>query len=91
MDEIRPDTSEFWVGLVCGFLLHFCSLLFLLFGKFALAMLLGIGVTQLIYVGPLMIYFYRQGSMNAFKGMLLAAGITFLLNATCWGLVSSMR
>lgn len=87
MDEIQPDVSKFWPGVLLGFLLHLCSPLFLWLGNVGLAMLAGIGVTQLIYVVPLMIYFYRSGRKNAFKGMLLAAGITFLLNATCWGLI----
>jgi hypothetical protein len=51
-----------------------------------LAAYLMIGVTQLVYVLPLAVY---SGFKNKqlLQGILLAALVTFLLNAACFGLV----
>lgn len=45
----------------------------------------GIGVTQLIYVIPGIIYFRRNGKPLIAKGIIIGASITFLLNAACFG------
>jgi hypothetical protein len=45
-----------------------------------------IGISQLVYVLPLAIYFgFKNKQM--LQGVLLAALVTFLLNAACFGLV----
>lgn len=49
--------------------------------------LLFIGVSQLIYVVPLALYFRGRRRPRAAKGVWIAAAITFLLNAACYGLV----
>lgn len=45
----------------------------------------GIGIVQLLYVIPAAIYFRKQ--TGVMQGILIGAGITFLLNAACFGLV----
>jgi hypothetical protein len=47
--------------------------------------LLGIGLVQLAWILPLFFSYRRKGETETAYGVLLAAGITFLLNASCWG------
>jgi hypothetical protein len=51
--------------------------------------LLAFGLTQLLWLVPLYAYYKREGETETAKGVLIAAGISFLLNATCWGVVLS--
>ena len=46
----------------------------------------GIGLFQLLYVLPLYFSFKKQGKAETGKGLIIAASITALLNATCWGM-----
>ncbi|HEY1939319.1 MAG TPA: hypothetical protein VGJ33_15415 [Candidatus Angelobacter sp.] len=50
------------------------------------AMIGGVGVLQLVYVLPLYFWFKKQGKTDTAKGMVIAASITALLNAACWGM-----
>ena len=47
--------------------------------------LLGIGILQLLWIIPCYLHFRRKGQRETAKGVLIAAGIVFLLNAGCWG------
>ena len=49
----------------------------------------GVGIIQLIYVLPLYFSFRKEGKTATAKGLVIAASITALLNATCWGVVLS--
>jgi hypothetical protein len=49
--------------------------------------LLGIGLSQLVYVVPAAVVAKRRGAPAVAKGLLIAAAVTFLLNAACFGLV----
>lgn len=51
--------------------------------------LFGIGVVQALWIVPVWLSFRRRGESESAKGVLLAAGITFLLNAACWGVLMS--
>lgn len=52
----------------------------------------GIGLTQLLYVVPLYLYFRKTSQKNTAKGLVIGASIVALLNVTCWGVaMSSMR
>lgn len=44
-----------------------------------------IGLVQLLYVIPALIYFRKRTPV--LQGILIGAGITFLLNAACFGIV----
>lgn len=46
-----------------------------------------IGVAQLLYVVPALIIGRKNSALM--QGILIAAGVTFLLNAACYGLVLS--
>ena len=54
---------------------------------FGVAMIVGVGIVQLIYVLPFYFSFRKQGKTATAKGLVIAASITALLNATCWGVV----
>ena len=45
----------------------------------------GIGAVQALWIGPLYAVYRSKRETETAKGILLAAGITFLLNAGCWG------
>ena len=51
-------------------------------------LLLGIGLTQLLWPTPLWLTYKRSGKTESAKGVLVAGGITFLLNAGCWGIIA---
>lgn len=51
-----------------------------------IALLLGVGVVQALWVVPLWLYYRRTSETETAKGMLIMASIVFLLNAGCWGL-----
>ncbi|MBK7644884.1 MAG: hypothetical protein IPJ19_17890 [Planctomycetes bacterium] len=48
---------------------------------------LGIGLFQLLYMGPALLYISKRKQPRTLKGMQIALGITFLLNAACFGVV----
>lgn len=52
-----------------------------------IALIGGVGIIQLIYVLPFYFWFRKQGKTETAKGLVIAASITALLNATCWGLL----
>ncbi len=47
-----------------------------------------IGVSQLLYMVPAVIIARVRGAHAMAKGFLIAAAVTFLLNATCFGLAT---
>ena len=51
------------------------------------AMLVLIGLLQVLYVVPIWVWQKSQGNMATVQGLLIMAGITFLLNAACFGIV----
>lgn len=53
----------------------------------AIVAFFGIGLSQLLYVIPIVIFlFIKQKRMMAY-GVITAAGITILLNGACYGLI----
>jgi hypothetical protein len=49
----------------------------------------GIGLGQLLWIIPLYRSKRRTGATETAKGLIVAASITFLLNAACWGVLIS--
>jgi hypothetical protein len=43
-----------------------------------------IGISQLIYISPLMILLIQQRNWGVLKGVIIGAVITALLNGGCW-------
>lgn len=58
---------------------------------FSILLIAGFGVLQLIYVIPLMVVFRRKGRRDFAKGIIIGASLAFLLNATCFALVTTGR
>ncbi|MBK9061656.1 MAG: hypothetical protein IPL89_00390 [Acidobacteria bacterium] len=48
---------------------------------------LWIGISQLVYVVPQHFAFKKQGRNACIRGLWIGAGVTFLLNAGCFGIV----
>ena len=63
----------------------------MIFVGIGLALTFGIGIVQVCWIVPLCLMYHRREETATVKGMLLAAGITFLLNAGCWGFMASSR
>jgi len=51
-------------------------------------LLLGIGLIQAAWIIPLILHFRKMGKPETAKGIIIAAAITFLLNAGCYGLIA---
>ena len=45
--------------------------------------LIFIGISQLLYIAPAIAIYGSKGRPGVVKGLIIAAAITFLLNATC--------
>jgi hypothetical protein len=93
--EAAPDRSTVSEGVFTALglnvvqvpLLVCCSLL----GSDAGFLSIGcIGVSQFLYVGPALWLAGRKRHANAVRGLWIGAGITFLLNATCWAVGFAM-
>jgi len=53
--------------------------------ELAFAPVLHIGLTQLIYIIPAILFSRHRGETETAKGLVIGAALTFLLNATCNG------
>jgi hypothetical protein len=51
---------------------------------------MGIGLVQAAWIVPMVLRFRATGRRETAKGVIIAAAITFLLNASCWGLVATI-
>jgi len=56
-----------------------------------LVFLLGIGVVQLLWIVPAVSYYRNRGERETAKGVTILAGLIFLVNAGCWGLVAGLK
>lgn len=95
----KYDGKQVWLGILYCLLLHVAAAA-LIYGIISVAdaetvtilllMALGfIGVTQVLYITPAAIIAKKKGRTGIMQGLLIGAGITFLLNAACYGLVFS--
>ncbi|MBO0860704.1 MAG: hypothetical protein J2P21_19915 [Chloracidobacterium sp.] len=76
-----PKRGEIWRGFGTAFLLHMIQIP--LAAVTGLTALIFIGVSQVLYIVPAVIIYYRNGRYDVVKGLVIAAALTFLLNATC--------
>lgn len=84
--QARSTTREIAYGLLLCWLCAVAQLILSVFGlmlPFGITLLSGFGVIQLVYVVPLVIRFRQQERSNVVKGIMIAASLTFLFNATC--------
>lgn len=68
-------------------LLHLIQIPLAVFTMFV--SLIFVGISQLVYIIPAIIFYWRDGRRSVVTGLVIAAAITFLLNATCTVLVFS--
>ena len=84
--DVGPSQqNDIWRGVGLALLLHLIQIPLAILTTFI--SLIFLGVSQLVYIIPAIIYFYREGRRGVIKGLIIAAAITFLLNATCTALV----
>ena len=76
-------------GILLGLVLHGVLLVTMVVPVFGFMLLMFIGVSQLVYIIPACVIYARQGRRDMVKGLIIAASITFLLNAACWGALTS--
>jgi len=84
-----PDPGSVGKGLGIGFGLTIAGGilgLVLLAVYIGMVILLGIGLVQLCWIIPVSLSYKKRRETETVKGILIAAGITFLLNAGCWGM-----
>jgi hypothetical protein len=92
-----PDHGSLFGGIALGFLANIggciaAALLGTVFMNGAetlslpfFAIPFGIGLAQSLWIIPLYRSKRRSGATETAKGLIVAAAITFLLNAACWG------
>ena len=74
----KPDSVGNGIGMLL--LLHLLQIPMALFSAW-----IAIGVSQLVYVVPYGVKLSKEGRKQSLKGLLIGAGITFLLNTACFG------
>lgn len=81
----RKQSTDIWIGIGMTALLHVVAAIILIVIDMQEALLL-IGGTQLIYILPVSIIYAIKKRSSVTAGMWIGAGITFLLNAACFGI-----
>jgi len=81
MQEQPSRQREIWLGVGLALLLHLIQIP-LTFVTYFFSLIF-IGISQLLYIVPAIVIYQRKGRPGVAKGLIIAAAITFLLNATC--------
>jgi len=71
-------------GIILTFISYISKGLSFQMGIIALYALFGIGIAQLFYVIPLVIWFKQRCQWGLMKGVIIGAVMTALLNGGCW-------
>jgi hypothetical protein len=91
-ETLPPQQGSVIKGIFICWGLNLLTLAFgsLLFVTFIGPLLLigGIGLVQLLYVRPLYNTYKGKNEEGTCKGLVIAASVTALLNAGCWGSVA---
>jgi hypothetical protein len=90
---LDPGSVGKGVGIVLGCVVGavFVGIMLATLLPAALVLLLGIGVVQAAWIVPIWRYYRNMGETETVKGLLIAASVVFLLNASCWGTVAGWR
>jgi hypothetical protein len=96
----RNPAADVAIGCGLTFLLHVLAIM-LMFGLlFSLStpsglaetlvfgLLLGFGVSQLVYMLPAIFFVFSRDRPNIGKGLIIGTAITFALSAACWALLN---
>jgi len=84
-EEQRSGQEEIWRGIGLALLMHLIQLPLAAVTVFL--SLVFMGISQLLYIIPAIVIYRRRGRPGVVKGLIIAAAVTFLLNATCTALV----
>ncbi len=87
-----PDNGSIGRGIGYTLVLHLLQLpMALIFSITPIGPLpfFAIGLSQIVYMLPAIIYFNKQRETETAQGLIIGASITFLLNAACTGIVLS--
>jgi len=87
-DVLRGILLALGLHLVVGLLVFFVVPEFLDLEWYIVAVSC-FGLSQFLYIGPLMLYARKLKRPGLFRGLLLVAALTFLVNAGCWGLIAT--
>jgi len=79
----EPRGSSVFLGMLIGIGLQLLAIP--LMARSGMVML--IGVTQLFYIVPAILFARSTGRRRLANGIIIAASLVALLNAACWGLV----
>lgn len=90
--ESGATFSEKKNSLLLGLAISLVTPLLLTFGliresEFFVTMIVAIGLSQLIYLIPLIIIFHHKKAKRTVQGLLIGGGIIFLINTACFGLI----
>lgn len=87
MEEENRETGDGWSGCAIVFGCNFLALTLSIGSGYFIQFILFIGVIQLIYIIPLIIVAKRKGKTGLVKGMAIGAGVVFLLQSLCYGML----
>jgi len=91
-DIVQRSKGNVWAGLGLTAALHLLQvpIFFILYAiprveYGAFLPLIFLGVSQLVYMLPVILFLKKRGDNETVKGLIIGASITFLLNAACSG------
>jgi hypothetical protein len=82
--EPPPSQGSIWAGIRLTLLLHLIQIPFGLITIFIAPAV--IGLSQLVYMIPAILRARKNKEPLTEQGLIIGASVTFLLNATCWGM-----
>lgn len=80
----KEDRGSVTLGFFLAIALHISVIAGSIMISFGIPFL-AIGLVQLAYIIPLAFHFKAKGKTRTMQGLWLAAVVTFLLNAACYG------
>ena len=88
MSKPAAGKHDVWRGMGVALLLHLIQVpMMAVTGSFSLAF---IGLSQFVYLLPAILVYQRKKRPGVVNGLVIVAGITFLINATCTVLIFRM-
>jgi uncharacterized membrane-anchored protein len=94
--EEKKSAGRIWSGIAIAGAVNIVAVLVgvMTFGNAAsigigVVLIVGFPLVQFAWLLPLYFFFRRQAGFETAKGVLIAAGITVLLSAGCWGVFNT--
>jgi hypothetical protein len=82
--------GSIWRGIGIGAAINICALIGSIFAILIIVgsiVLIAFGLVQFAWILPICRHYRAKGETETAKGILIAAGISALLNASCWGVL----